>query len=155
MFYSGLGLEKFVLDFDPTEHTTPARVQAKSHGKTRAGVVCQSGESYVQLSGPDPPRTRNVTVWPESGHTVTLRVHSPHATGSSNSSERPWHAARYSDSYCTKKQYPKRNSISYFSSLFSKSIRRSHVIKKELFCLGSLLGNDMRTNLHLHLHVLT
>ena len=64
--------------------------------KLRRRAREQSGESYVQLSGPDPPRTRNVTVWPESGHTVTLRVHSPHATGSSNSSERPWHAARYS-----------------------------------------------------------
>ena len=37
--YSGLGLEKFVLVYDPTEHTTPARVQAKSHGKRAPGSV--------------------------------------------------------------------------------------------------------------------
>ena len=38
--YSGLGLETFVLVYDPTEHTTPACIQAKSDGKTRARVVC-------------------------------------------------------------------------------------------------------------------
>ena len=53
-YYSGLGLEKFVLDFDPTEHTTPARVQAKSHGKTRAGVVCFRLEPKRRFSNPWP-----------------------------------------------------------------------------------------------------
>ena len=50
--YSGLGLEKFVLDFDPTEHTTPARVQANMHGKTRAGVVCFSLERKTHFVTP-------------------------------------------------------------------------------------------------------
>ena len=50
----GLGLEKFVLLFDPTEHTTPARVQAKSHGKTRAGVVCFRLEPKRRFSNPWP-----------------------------------------------------------------------------------------------------
>ena len=36
----GYGLEKFVLVFDPTEHTSPAGAQPRTHGKTRAGVVC-------------------------------------------------------------------------------------------------------------------
>ena len=50
--YRGLGLEKFVLDFDPTEHTTPARVQANMHGKTRAGVVCFSLERKMDFASP-------------------------------------------------------------------------------------------------------
>ena len=49
---SGLGLEKFVLVFDPTEHTTPARVQANMHGKTRAGVVCFSLERKMDFASP-------------------------------------------------------------------------------------------------------
>ena len=50
--YSGLGLEKFVLVFDPTGHTTPARVQANMHGKTRAGVVCFSLERKMDFASP-------------------------------------------------------------------------------------------------------
>ena len=50
--YSGLGLEKFVLVFDPTEHTTPARVQAKMHGKKRAGVVCFSLKRKKEFASP-------------------------------------------------------------------------------------------------------
>ena len=50
--YSGLGLEKFVLVFDPTGHTTPARVQANMHGKTRAGVVCFSLERKKVFASP-------------------------------------------------------------------------------------------------------
>ena len=52
--YSGLGLEKFVLIFDPTQHTTLARVQAKTHGKTPAGVVCFSLEPKGRFPNPWP-----------------------------------------------------------------------------------------------------